>query len=261
MGRTLAQRPPRCNGTGGRVLTGPRAALIRSGPHTPNRGPGTMDAPARTGKGDRHVARLAAARGRNEGPRPVGRPVLREGRSVHRLRAQARARPVREPGEGPERRVGHAQQPRAVQLLHHEDGQGRHRRLPQGVDGPLRRRGGLHRRRRQGVLHGREHEGVRRVLLEPPERVRQLHGPVQRDDRRHPRLQEADDLPRERHARRGRPGDRHGVRPDAVRSSGRRAPGTAPRPTAARPTSSRGSSGSRTRCGVASPARCGAPTR
>ena len=44
------------------------------------------------------------------------------------------------------------------------------------------------------------------------QRVRRVHGSVQRHGRRHPQLQETDHLPGQRHADRRRPGDRHGLR-------------------------------------------------
>ena len=95
------------------------------------------------------------------------------------------------------------------------------------VVGPQRRGGRVHRRRRQGFLHGRQHQGVFRVLQPPPERVRRVHGPVQRHGRRDPELQEADRLPRQRHARGRRPGDRHGLRPDDLVGPGDLRPGRA----------------------------------
>ena len=70
----------------------------------------------------------------------------------------------------------------------------------------------LHRRRRQGLLHRRQHQGVRRVLRRPPAGVPPVHAAVQRHGHRHPRLRQAGDLPRQRHAHRRRPGDRHGLR-------------------------------------------------
>ena len=81
----------------------------------------------------------------------------------------------------------------------------------------------------------------------------------------HPQLQEADHLPGQRHARGRRPGDRHGLRPHAVLGPGGLRPGRSqarlgPGRRLA-PTSCPGCCPSRTPCGTASPARCGAPTR
>ena len=114
-----------------------------------------------------------------------------------------------------------------------------------------RARGGrrLHRRRRPRVLHRRQHGGVRRVLRRPSRGVPPVHAALQRHGQRDPHLRQAGDLPRQRHAHRRRPGDRHGVRllgragPGALRAG--RAASTARRPTAAAPTSCRCSSASR----------------
>ncbi len=128
---------------------------------------------------------------------------------------------VREaPGEGCRRlghprsvqRLDHPRQPCAVQFLHHRHGEERHPRLPRRKQQPRRQRGGVHRHRRQGVLHRRQHQGVRRVLRRQPAGIPPVHAPVQRHGLDDSRLRQAGDLPGQRHARRWRPGNRHGLR-------------------------------------------------
>ena len=112
----------------------------------------------------------------------------------------------------PLQRLDHSRQPEPVQLLHDRDGQGRDPRLPRRERGARRRRRGLHRRRRQGLLHRRQHQGIRRILRRQPAGIPAVHAPLQRHGLRDPRLRQAGDLPRQRHAHRRRPGDRHGLR-------------------------------------------------
>ncbi len=190
---------------------------------------------------------------------------------IHREGVRFEKRPAQRPDgklvAGPLQRLDHPRQPEPVQLLHDRHGEGGDPRLPRGVQRPRRRRGRLHRRRRQGVLHRRQHQGVRRVLRRQPAGVPAVHAAVQRHGERHPRLRQAGDLPRERHAHRRRPGDRHGLRLHrsrrTSRASARPARSTARRRSAARPTSCRCSSASSARwrpaC-CASPGRRTAPT-
>ncbi len=65
---------------------------------------------------------------------------------------------------------------------------------------------------RQGVLHRRQHPRVRRVLRGQSAGVQAVHAALQRHDRRDPALRQAGHQPRQRHADRGRAGDRHGLR-------------------------------------------------
>ena len=79
----------------------------------------------------------------------------------------------------------------------------------------------LHRHGRQGVLHRREHQGICRVLRRQPAGIPAVHAPLQRHGIGDPRLRQAGDLRRQRHAHRRRAGDRHGLR--FLRSAGPRA--------------------------------------
>ncbi len=117
--------------------------------------------------------------------------------------------------------LGVAEQPCTVQLLHHQDGEGRHRRHAEGLDGSQRRRHRAHRRGRPGVLQRRQHQGVRRVLQRAANRVRPVHGPVQCHGGQHPERQEARHLPCQWHARGRRSGDRRRLRPGDRFRSGR----------------------------------------
>jgi hypothetical protein len=115
--------------------------------------------------------------------------------------------------------------------------------IPRRVQCPRRQLRGVHRCRRQGLLHRRQHQGVRRVLRRPAAGVPPVHAAVQRHGQRHPGLRQAGDLPRQRHAHRWRPGDRHGLRLHhrvrIWRASVRPGPSTARRRSAAPPTSCR----------------------
>ncbi len=127
-----------------------------------------------------------------------------------------RSVPLRDPAgrdvDGPAHRLDHARQPRAAQLLHDRDGEGRDPRHARGLERPGLRGRGLHRRRHARLLHRRQHRGVRRVLRRPARGVPPVHAALQRHGQRHPGLRQAGDLPRQRHAHRRRPGDRHGLR-------------------------------------------------
>ena len=118
----------------------------------------------------------------------------------------------RQRGPGPVQRLDLARQPGPVQLVHHRHGQGRDPGHARGSQRARRQLRGLHRRRRQGLLHRRQHQGVRRVLRRPSAGVPPVHAAVQRHGERDPRLRQAGDLPRQRHAHRRRTGDRHGLR-------------------------------------------------
>ena len=147
-----------------------------------------------------------------EGPRSrrrAGPPDRQQGRA---LREAAGERSRRQAGGRPLQRVDHARQSGAVQFLHHRHGEGGDPRLPRRQRGARRGCRRLHRSRRQGLLHRRQHQGIRRVLRRQPAGIPRLHAALQRHGLDHPRLRQAGDLPRQRHAHRRRPGDRHGLR-------------------------------------------------
>ncbi len=191
--------------------------------------------------------------------------MVGDGSTLHPLREAPAGGPDGGGGRRPLRGLDHAEQPQAVQLLHHLDGQGRHRRVPRRLGRPQRGVGRLHRGGRRRVLHRRERARVLLLLLQAPERVRRIHGSVQPHGRLDPRLQEAGDLPRERHAGGRRAGDRVGLRPGrgdrTWPSSAKRDRSMGRLPREVPPTSCPGSSPWKTPCTTASRARCGRPTR
>ena len=157
-------------------------------------------------------------------PFPQARPRERAARVQeprHRRRHQPSRSPLRkaagEDARRPDRsgsvqRLDLARQPGPVQLVHDRHGQGRDSRVSRRVECARRQLRRVHRRGRQGLLHRRQHQGVRRVLRRPPAGVSPVHAAVQRHGVGDPRLRQAGDLPRQRHAHRRRPGNRHGLR-------------------------------------------------
>ena len=75
---------------------------------------------------------------------------------------------------------------------------------------PRRQPRGLHRRRRQGLLHRRQHQRSTPSTTPASQEYRQYITAVQRHGLGDPGLRQTGDLPRQRHAHRRRPGDRHG---------------------------------------------------
>ena len=132
-----------------------------------------------------------------------------QGRALRKAPGQRRGRPA---GGRALQCLDHARQSEPVQFLHHRDGEERDLRLPRGERGARRGRGRVHRRRRQGVLHRRQHQGIRRILRRQSAGISRLYAAVQRHGVGHPGLRQAGDLPRQRHAHRRRPGNRHGLR-------------------------------------------------
>ena len=144
--------------------------------------------------------------------------LAQQGRALREAPGQRRRRQA---GRRPLQCLDHARQSEPVQFLHHRHGQERDPRLPRGERGARRGRGRLHRRRRQGLLHRRQHQGIRRILRRQSAGIPRLYAAVQRHGLGHSRLRQAGDLPRQRHAHRRRPGNRHGLR--FLRRAGSRA--------------------------------------
>ncbi len=142
-------------------------------------------------------------------PQPGGR---RRHRARHSLREEAGEARRRQRRRGAVQRLGRARQSQAAQCADRRHDEGRHRRAAPGV--AVARRG-LHRadgERHDELLHRRQCPGARRVLRRQSAGIPPIHAAVHGPGHDHPDGRQAGDLPRQRHAARRRPGDRHGLR-------------------------------------------------